>query len=437
MDTDRPRLAAAAGDPIRDTSGQDRVLAPRSGWRRRLPWLAAAAVALLLLAWLGPKLLAGLASSQSFSLGRLTVAAVERGSLVRDVAGEGRVVAAVSPTLYAANAGTVTLLVQAGDRVQRGQPLLRIASPELVARLAQERSNADALQSESLRAEADARQQRAVAQGNLDTATIAHQTALNELSRQSQAFEAGATARQQVDQARDGVARAQVALKQAQDLLGLRDDASKFELLARRQAWERARLQVQDLERQQAELELRSPVDGQVGQLFVTDRTVVARDARLATVVDLSQLEVQMQVAESFARELQPGMPGEISSGSQRWAGRVSSISPEVVNNEVSARLRFDGTQPEQLRQNQRLAVRVLLDRRDEVLTLPRGSFVDEGGGRIVYVVKDGRAERRVVRLGAQSLAKVEVLEGLVAGERVVISGAAAFGNEERVGLAP
>jgi HlyD family secretion protein len=423
---------------IRDTSAQDRPLAPPPLWRRKAPLVIVLLALAGLAVWAAPQLSRSLSATQSVSQSRLSLATVERGSLVRDVAGEGKVVAAVSPTLYAGNAGAVTLQVQAGDAVKRGQVLLRIASPDLDARLAQERSNADALKSEWLRAEADARQQRATAQGNLDTAQIAHQTALNDLARQTQAYQAGATARMQVDQARDAVARAEVALKQAKDLLGLKDDATRFELQAKRQAWERQQLLVQDVERQRTELEVRSPVDGQVGQLFVTDRMSVARDAKLLSVVDLSQLEVQMQVAESFARELQVGMPGEISGNGQRWQGKVSSISPEVVNNEVSARLRFDGQLPEQLRQNQRLSVRVLLDRRENVLTVARGSFVDEGGGRIAYVMNEhGQAERRAIRLGAQSLSQVEVLQGLQAGDRVVVSGAENFNNAERITVAP
>lgn len=426
---------------IRDTSAQDRPLATPPLMRRRSTWLWAGAGGLALVAlaaWGWPALSRGLSAESSVSLARLTVAEVAIGPLVRDVAGEGKVVAAVSPTLYAGNAGTVALLVQAGDQVKRDQPLMRIASPELSARLAQERSNADALQSEALRAEADARQQRATAQGQLDTATIAHKTAQNELARQTQAFEAGATARAQVDQARDAVDRAQVALKQARELLNLKDDATRFELQAKRQAFERQQLLVKDIVRQHDELTVRSPVDGQVGQLFVSDRMSVAKDAKLLTVVDLSQLEVQMQVAESFARELQPGMPGEISGNGQQWKGKVSSVSPEVVNNEVAARLRFDGALPEQLRQNQRLSVRVLLDKRDNVLGVQRGSFVDEGGGRVAYVLReDGIAEKRAVRLGAQSLARVEVLEGLKPGERVVVSGTEHFRGAERVAVNP
>ncbi len=420
---------------IRDTSAQDTVLAPTPLWRRQgWRWLALA-LFFALLAWGAPKMWSALAVSQSISLGRLAVATVEVGPLTRDITGEGKVVAAVSPTLYAGNAGSVSLLVQAGDAVQRGQVLARIDSPELKARLAQERSNADALESEALRAEADARQQRAQAQSQLEIASISYKTAQNELQRQTQAFEAGATAGAQVDQARDAVARAKVALEQAQSLLSLKDDATRFELRAKRQAVERQRLQVADIERQAEELAVRSPVQGQVGQLFVNDRMTVAKDAKLATVVDLSQLEVQMQVAESFARELQPGMAGEISGNGQQWAGKVSSVSPEVVNGEVSARLRFDGAMPPQLRQNQRLSVRVLLDHRDKVLTVARGSFVDEGGGRIAYVLQDGEARRRAIRLGAQSLAKVEVLEGLKPGERIVISGTENFRGAERVAI--
>lgn len=430
-------MACAVMGMIRDTSAQDQVLAPAPAWRRRLPLIAVGVVLLGLLAWGAPKLMRSLSVAQSVSQARLTIAVVEVGPLTRDVAGEGKVVAAVSPTLYAGNAGTVSLKVQAGDSVKRGQVLAIIESPDLSARLAQERSNADALKSESLRAEADSRQQRAQAQGNLDTAAIAHKTALNELARQTQAFEAGATAGMQVDQARDAVARAQVALKQAQDSLGLKDDATRFELQAKRQAYERQQLQVRDIERQQDELSVRSPVDGQVGQLFITDRMSVAKDAKLMSVIDLTQLEVQMQVAESFARELAPGMAGEISGNGRQWKGRVSSISPEVVNGEVSARLRFDGALPEQLRQNQRLSVRVLLDQRDNVLQVARGSFVDEGGGRIAYVLNDGQAEKRAVRLGAQSLARVEVLQGLKAGDRVVISGAENFAGAERVAVSP
>ena len=90
---------------------------------------------------------------------------------------------------------------------------------------------------------------------------------------------------------------------------------------------------------------------------------------------------------------------------------------------------------PGQLRQNQRLSVRVLLDKREGVLAVRRGGFADENGGRFAYVLRDGIATRVPVRLGVRSLDKVEVLEGLKAGDTVVVSGADAFNGAARVAV--
>ena len=420
---------------FRDTSEQDKLLAPKS---RRWPLLAAVGVAVVALLALfgGGRIRQAWSADAAVSASRLSLATVDIAPLTRDVAGEGRIVAAQSPTLYAQAAGTATLVVQAGDPVKRDQVLARVDSPELTNRLAQERSNVDALRADLARAEVEARQQTAALQSAYENARIDQQTAANDLTRQTQAFEAGATARMQVERAQDALAKSKLALDQARDLRGMKNDSLALDVQAKKSALARQQLLAADLERQVAELQVRSPVDGQVGQLFIADRTNVARDAKLLSVIDLSALEVQMQVAESFARELQPGMPGEITGNGQRWAGRVSSVSPEVVNSEVAARLRFDGKQPEQLRQNQRLSVRVLLDRRDKVLGVARGSFVDEGGGSYAYVVRGGYAEKVPVKLGARSLDRVEIVSGLVAGDRVVISGSDNFKGADRVLIA-
>lgn len=418
---------------IVDTSVQDTPVSPP---RSRKPhWLAGGALLAALLAWGGWFFPGGLAGGASVSRARLSFATVKQGDMTRDVAADGRVVAASAPALYAGTGGTVTFAVQPGDAVKAGQVLARIASAELVANLAQARSAAAALKSEWLRGEADGRQAHATAEAAVQTAALALKTAENDLGRQERAFQADAAPGMAVDQARDALVRARIAHEQAGRSLTLKDDSLRFELAARRQAYERAELQVADLQRQQAELEVRAPVDGQVGQVFVADRSTVARDAKLLAVIDLTQLEVQVQVAESQARELAVGMPGEISGNGRRWRGRVSSVSPEVVNGEVAARLRFDGAQPDSLRQNQRLSVRVLLDQRRHVLHVERGSFVEEGSGRWAYVVNGNVATRRPIRLGVQSLTQVEVLEGLAVGDELVVAGSDAFKGADRVQL--
>jgi HlyD family secretion protein len=420
---------------IRDTSAQDRLVEVKPNRKRRLWLIGGGVLALAVLAYVLPQATRLFSADASVSASRLAFANVERGPFVRDIAAEGKVVAAVSPTLYATYGGAVTMQVHAGDSVRKGQLLARIESPELTNKLAQEQSKGDAMQVDYLQAQVDARTKSAELKKAYDNAQIDEKSAETNLSREQKAFAAGASTGVAVDQAKDTLEKSRIALAHAKGDIGLSDDSMKFNIQAKKLAHENQLLVAKDLQRQVDDLDVKSPVDGQVGQLFIAERATVAKDAQLLSVIDLSALEVEMKVPESFARDLGIGMPGEITGNGHTWKGVVSAISPEVVNGEVAARLRFADQTPQQLRQNQRLSVRILLDHRENVLTVQRGSFVDESGGAYAYLVHDGIAEKKPIRLGSSSIDKVEILDGLKEGDRIVISGTDSFNSAARVAI--
>ncbi|MGY3229752.1 HlyD family secretion protein [Luteibacter sp. HA06] len=420
---------------IRDTSATDRLVAVGSTRNRKLIYIGAGVVAVAALAFAVPHVATMFSADSSVSASRLSFATVTRGPFVRDIAAEGKVVAAVSPTLYATSAGAVVLTVHPGDVVKKNQVLAVITSPDLAAKLAQERSAADAAKVDFLRAQVDATKKRSELQKSYDNAVIDQTAGQRDLKRYEGAFAKGAVPVADVDKAKSTLDKADVTVKHAKSDLTTDNGSLTFDIEAKKLAYDRQVLLVQDLERQVEELNVKSPVDGQVGQAFIAERATVAKDAQLVSVIDLSALQVEMKVPESFARDLAIGMPGEISGNGKVWNGKVSAISPEVVNGEVAARLRFDGATPSQLRQSQRLSVRVLLDKRDNVLTVQRGSFVDESAGRYAYLVADGMADRRDIRVGASSIDKVEILSGLKEGDKIVISGADTFGDAKHVAI--
>src|SRR4029078_11175356 len=79
-------------------------------------------------------------AERSIDGARLRTGVVASGDLERDVSAEGRIVAALHPTLFSPAQGIVTVAVKAGSEVKKGQVLARIESPELRSRLAQARS---------------------------------------------------------------------------------------------------------------------------------------------------------------------------------------------------------------------------------------------------------------------------------------------------------
>jgi HlyD family secretion protein len=128
-------------------------------------------------------------------------------------------------------------------------------------------------------------------------------------------------------------------------------------------------------------------------------------------------------------------MRAEITVNGATATGKLSALSPEVVKNQVLARVRFDGPQPDGLRQSQRVQARLLIDEKPGVLLLPRGPFVESEGGRYAYLVQDGVAVRTPVRLGATSVNAVEIAGGLKQGDKVVVAGTETFENAARVSI--
>jgi HlyD family secretion protein len=418
---------------IRDTSATDRPLTKSAvgrPWRR---WLSAGLVVVAVLAGLGYVVRRWLGADASVDPARLRIAKVERGTLVRDVVADGRVVAANSPTLYAIAPGMVEFHVRPGDKVARGQKLATIVSPELQSKLTQEQATLAGLEAGVGRAGLDVQHGRANADKLVAQAEIDLQAAQREVQINQKMFDSGVIPELELSRSKDALDKAKLGLSHARKEAGLQGKELVFDLGTRKQMLDRQREVVRDLERQVSALEITSPVDGQAGQQLVAQRATVAANTPVISVVDLGAFELEIRVPDSFARDLAIGMSAEIRSGTTNFAGRVRSVSPEVIDGNVATRLEFVDQRPAGLRQNQRLTARILIEERPNVLKIERGTFMEAGGGHFAYFVVDGVAERRPIQTGAVSLDSVEILTGAKAGDQIVVSGADAFRDAQRV----
>lgn len=378
-----------------------------------------------------------LAAERAVDHSRIRIARVERGTLVRDVVADGRIVAANAPTLYAIAAGSVDFHVRPGDKVTKGQSLATIASPDLQSKLLQEQATLAGLEANVGRAGLDVEHGKANADKLIAQAEVDRQAAAREVEMNQQMYKNGVIPELELERSQDQLKKTEIALSHAHVEAGLQTKELGFDLGTKKQALDRQREVVKDLERQVAALELTSPVDGQVGQWLVAQRATVAANAPIVTIVDLGAFELEIKVPDSFARDLALGMSAEIREGTQTFPGRVRSVSPEVVDGNVATRLEFVDQRPAGLRQNQRLSARVLIEERPDVLKVERGPFLEAGGGHYAYFVDDdGVAEKRAIQVGAVSLEAVEIVSGAKVGDQIVVAGSDAFGDAQRVRIA-
>jgi HlyD family secretion protein len=419
---------------IRDTSSQDAVIAaPKGQATKRRLIIAAGAVALLAAGWSLMHTWRG--SDHSVNGSRLRIAEVGRGTLIRDAAVNGRVVAAVSPTLYAPSLATVTLKAHAGDTVKKGDILAVLESPDLSDALKREQAAYAQIEADVSRQRILARKQKLLAQRDADTAEIERVSAQRTMERYDAVANEGAVAKIEYQRAKDAVNSAVIRSKHAKEAAVLENDNVALELESKIKQLDQQRSTLSNAQRRVDELTVRAPVDGFIGTLSVADRSVVPANTPLMTLVDLSRLEVELEVPETYVSDIGLGMTAEVNYGTGTTTAKLSALSPEVVKNQVLARVRFNGEQPAGLRQNQRVTARLLIDEKPNALMVQRGPFVESEGGRFAYVVRDGIAIRTPIKLGATSVSAVEILAGLKQGDKIVVAGTETFENAERVSI--
>ncbi|HEX8254370.1 MAG TPA: efflux RND transporter periplasmic adaptor subunit [Thermoanaerobaculia bacterium] len=417
---------------IHNTSSMDRpVVAQRNP--RTIALIAAGIVLLVILAFLFPAISRWFRAEKSIDATNLRYATVTRGDLLRDLSVQGRVVAALSPTLFSPGQGIVSLRVKAGANVKQGDILATIDSKELQSALDQAQSQLLSGRAELERQKIVTRQTQMRSGQQVQLLTLRVAAAKRQLDRVETTFKEGLSNKADYETAQDNVRIAQMELEQAKSELGLSGETLGFEVATREQQVHRQASVAAELQKRVDDLTIRAPFDGMVATVAVQDRDAVAPNQGILTVVNLSSLELEIGLPEEYANETALGTPATISFLGREYPGKVTAISPEVVNSQIVATIAFDGEQPQGLKQNQRLTTRLTFESKRNVLKVARGAFLESEGGRAAYVVDGKMATRRAITTGATSVAEVEIVNGLNEGETIVVSDTSQFEDAKSV----
>lgn len=402
---------------IKDTSAQDISVTKKNNFAKPVALI----IGVLLIGSVGiGSIFADTEGSISVEKASLQISKVTQQPLIRDVAASGKIVAANAPKVYSPERGFVDLKVKAGDSVKKDDVIAIVKSPELTNELKQQQSVLARLDGELQRKQLEARRQKLSLTKALDLAQVELNAADRENRRAQLSIKKNLISQIDLEKAVDDLARAKLSYKHAEQEVALAKDTLAFELKAAERDLARQQLIVDDLFRQVNDLTIIASVSGIVGNLLVQQKEAVTQSQPLMTLVDLSNFEAELQVPESYANELGLGMQVELTLGARHVTGTLSAISPEVNNREVTTRVRFDD-ELVGIRQNQRLTARILLENRDNVLQVKRGAFLQQGGTR-AYRIDGDMAYLIDIKTGASSINAVELLEGVQAGDQLIIS---------------
>ena len=169
-----------------------------------------------------------------------------------------------------------------------------------------------------------------------------------------------------------------------------------------------------------------APFDGTVGFSDVEIGSSVGPNTVLATLDDLTQLEIEFSVPERFFGDVTEGAVVRATSQiypDDSFNGTVTGVGRrlDVVSRTFEVRALIDNSDM-RLPAGAFLRVELVFDDREGVV-LPEEAIVSQADSSHVFVVVDGKAQRRPVRLGMRRVGEVEILEGVAAGEQVIVRG--------------
>jgi len=365
---------------------------------------------------------------------------VQMAPLVRTLLFSARVATASRVEVGSTLTGRVReVAVAEGAMVRKSDVLVRLESEELAAALDQ----ASASERQAAARLAGLRSTgRSTAQAGVAQADSVLQAAQAELQRTQDLVAKGFLSEARLDEARRAVAVAQaqqasaVAQRSANDEQGTDVAQAQAQLALARAAAAAARAKLE-------QTVVTAPADGRVLQRSVEPGQIVQPGRALLSLALAGPLQLVGQVDERFLGQLQVGQMASVLADAfpqQRFAARVLSIAPlvDAQRGAVEVKLALPQAPPDFLREDMTLSVEVQTGRRERALVVPVDALNAErsdSDSATVRVQQDGRVALRKVRLGLRTLDAAEVLEGLSAGDVVLIGATPEAGRRVRADI--
>jgi len=426
----------------RSTEGMDRPI-------HRARWSVAAwplgikagiaAIALAVAALVAVKVIAGTGErTVRVPLERVTLATVQHGTFHDLIPLHGVVVPLETVYVDAIDGGRVDrVFVGAGDTVQKGQPLVELSNTNLALQVIQQESQLNQaisqLQQNEIALEQDhLSNERALAEIDYNL------TRLQRSAERREALAAGGLApREELDTVTDELAYYR-RLRPIQTESNERQSDLRARLLPEiHEQLDALRENLVVVHDKLDSLVIRAPVAGKVTAIDLEVGETPGPGQRLAEVTPQAGMKVRADVDEFYLGRVRVGQSASVTLDGRLLTLTVRRVSPQVRNGQFTIDLQFSGATPAGLIEGAAVQGQLQLGGDAPALVVPTGAFLERTGGDWLFVVDSSghSAERRHIKVGRRTSEQLEILGGLAAGERVIISDYTGLDRADRLVL--
>ncbi|MBB5610253.1 MULTISPECIES: efflux RND transporter periplasmic adaptor subunit [unclassified Janthinobacterium] len=366
----------------------------------------------------------------------LRIGVVERGIFLDEVVVRASAEPLNSVILDSVESGRIEeVYASDGALVKKGQLLFRISNPqrnlELLARKAEHAQQIFNLSNLRVAQQASSSEH----QRRLDDLRFALQQGGKQHARNLRLSQQGFISGVALEESADRLHQQQRALAQEQQ-------AAQLESQVRRDAAAQLEASIQGLSSGLLlvgatvdALAVRAPSDGRLTDFRLQVGESISTGKNVGRIDDPARYKLSAKVDEFYLNRMAAGRQASMLQDGRSYALAVQTIYPQIKEGRFTVELVFSKGQPPVLNPGQSLDAQITLGEPAPALLLPNGAFINDSGGAWVFVLDESgtQAQRRDVRIGRRNNSQLEVLDGLRAGERVILSGYTTYGNSPQL----
>ncbi len=412
----------------------DTIIEKKKGLKKKhIPYILGGALLLIAIIWL---IFGNHASKLNVEKNKVSIQDVSKGQFNDYVRINGQVLPINTIQLSAIEGGMVAeKQVEEGSMVRQGEIIVRLTNPML---------NLDILNSEAQLAEKQnflRNTQVTMEQEKLSLRKEKLQLDL-EVDRKKRKYEQykqlyaeNLTSKEEYLQAKEDYVYAADGLKlvierQKQDSIYRSVQVDQME-----ESLHNMRMNLMLVRQRVENLNIKAPVDGQLGLLDVEIGQTVVSGGRVGQISVLSDYKVEASIDEHYIDRVRQGLDATFERQDRNFALRVRKVYPEVRDKQFKTDFIFEGERPDNIRAGQTYYINLQLGQPTEAVLIPRGAFYQTTGGQWIFVVTpDGdKAIRRKISIGRQNPTYYEVTSGLEPGEKVITSSYDTYGDVQEL----
>ncbi|MEA5111613.1 hypothetical protein SDC9_17748 [bioreactor metagenome] len=180
---------------------------------------------------------------------------------------------------------------------------------------------------------------------------------------------------------------------------------------------------------------IKSPVDGKLSSFLVEIGQTKVSGEHLGQIDMMDGIKLRANIDERYISRVFTGQEASCDIGNKTFELEISKIYTNVSGGTFQVDLLFKDEEPAEVKRGQTIQLKVKFSGASDALILRRGGFFQETGGNWIYVLDPSEqyAVKRSIRIGRQNATHYEVLEGLEAGEKVIVSSYSNFNSREKL----